>query len=84
MGGQNEGNSDIIGSLKKNSSSKLYQIVVYLSPKDYHRFHAPADIKILMRRAIEGGCGYVNEKALLKGKPVYEKNARVVVHGEWI
>jgi phosphatidylserine decarboxylase len=48
-----------------------------LGPGDYHRFHSPADIKVLKRKEIDGYHYAVNEGSITSGKKVYEKNARV-------
>ena len=41
--------------VKLNPENELYQIVVYLAPGDYHRFHAPTDFQINSRRHYPGG-----------------------------
>jgi len=55
----------------------LFQLVIYLAPGDYHRFHSPTDLKIIKRTPIDGDCDPVNERTILKGKPIYEKNGRM-------
>jgi phosphatidylserine decarboxylase len=52
-------------------------INLYLSPKNYHRFHAPCDIKILNKTLIPGKLYPVN--SLFQWLKVYTKNKRVVL-----
>ncbi len=70
-------------NLKLNKHNKLFQLIIYLAPGDYHRFHAPSDINILKRLRIDGRCDSVSERTLSKGKPIYEKNGRVTVTAKW-
>ena len=72
-----------IRKMKKNPGNKLYQVIFYLAPGDYHRFHCPADFLVSTREKIEGILLSVNERTLIKKKKVYEKNARVVLNGVW-
>lgn len=44
--------------LLHDQNNELYQFVVYLAPGDYHRFHAPADLKIKFRRHFQGTSGF--------------------------
>lgn len=70
-----------INKLKVNPSNKLYQVIFYLAPGDYHRFHSPTDFFVHTREKIEGLLLSVKEKTLIKKKKVYEKNCRLVVNG---
>ena len=72
-----------IQKMKKDPNNRLYQVILYLAPGDYHRFHCPADYSVEERRKIEGVLLSVNEKTLIKRKKVYEKNGRVVLNGNW-
>ena len=36
-----------IQSMKKNPQNKLQQVIFYLSPGDYHRFHSPANFEVV-------------------------------------
>lgn len=51
----------------------------YLSPRDYHRFHAPCDLEVVKIRFISGILLSVNEKSLQQNDAVFSKNKRVVL-----
>ena len=70
-------------ALKSKAGSRLFQLVIYLAPGDYHRFHSPVDMRIHKQVPIEGKCDSVSERTIAKGKPIYEKNGRVVVDGSY-
>lgn len=52
---------------------------LYLSPKDYHRFHAPCDAKVLYALHIPGALYPVNDPALATIDALFAKNERVVL-----
>ncbi len=54
---------------------------IYLSPGDYHRVHAPFDMRIDRIAYIPGKLYPVNEKSVLKISQLYCKNERVVLSG---
>jgi len=51
----------------------------YLSPKDYHRYHMPFDVKVLSLTYIPGKLYPVNMPLLKSKKNLYLENERVVV-----
>jgi len=53
-------------------------ITFYLSPKDYHRYHAPIDMKITKTVHIPGLLLPVNKTSLLKNCNLFIKNERVI------
>ena len=53
--------------------------VIYLSPKDYHRFHAPCDLKVADAYHIPGGFWPVNKKAVKNIENLFCINDRVVL-----
>lgn len=52
---------------------------IYLSPKDYHNYHAPCDMQILSLSYIPADLYSVSYKALLKVPNLYAKNERVIL-----
>lgn len=52
---------------------------IYLSPRDYHRYHAPCDIEILSALYVPGDLYSVSVKALEKVENLYALNERVVL-----
>jgi len=53
----------------------------YLSPQDYHRFHAPCDIEVERLIYIPGSLYPVNAPALKRWPKLFSKNERVVLEG---
>ena len=51
----------------------------YLSPKDYHRYHMPFDVKVLSLTYIPGKLYPVNMPLLKSKKNLYLENERVVI-----
>jgi len=74
---------EVLQGMKKDPKNKLYQIVLYLSPGDYHRYHSPCDYHIKSRNHIVGKLLPVKEKYVKTHTDVYEKNERVSIFGEW-
>lgn len=54
-------------------------INIYLSPKDYHRFHAPTDLIIKKIRFVKGALYPVNNIALKNIDNLFSKNKRVIL-----
>jgi phosphatidylserine decarboxylase len=54
----------------------------YLSPKDYHRYHMPMDLKILSLTHIPGKLYPVNFPLLRNKKDLFIENERVVIECE--
>lgn len=70
-------------NIKKNKENKLYSIIFYLSPGDYHRYHSPTAFKVKRRGHIVGHLWPVKEDYIEKNQGVYEDNERVCLFGEW-
>ncbi len=54
----------------------------YLSPKDYHRFHIPFDLKVISINYIKGALFPVNMPFLKRKKELFVENERVVIEVE--
>lgn len=54
----------------------------YLSPKDYHRYHMPTNLKVLKAVHIPGKFYPVNMPSLKKRVNLFVENERVVLHCE--
>ena len=74
---------DYVNSLLKNPDNRLYQLIIYLAPGNYHRFHSPTDWNIKFRRHFPGKLLSVNPKVLKFMRNLFSLNERVVYVGEW-
>jgi len=52
---------------------------IYLSPRDYHHYHAPCDLSVLQALYIPADLYSVAKKLLLKIPNLYAKNERVIL-----
>lgn len=57
-------------------------IVLYLSPANYHRVHAPFDMKINEILYIPGTLKSVRESRVMKAEELYCKNERIILNGD--
>lgn len=62
---------------------------IYLSPKDYHHYHAPCDLRLLSASYIPGALYSVSEHTLSRKPELYALNERVVLRcesasGAWV
>ena len=51
---------NFVAELKVDPSNQLYQIVIYLAPGDYHRYHSAAEFLVKKRRYYPGDLFSVN------------------------
>lgn len=65
--------------LKTKLESELNYLNIYLSPKDYHHYHAPCDMQILSAHYEPAKLYSVAKKWLLKVPNLYAKNERVIL-----
>lgn len=68
--------SELVG---ENLSENLSFINFYLSPRDYHRYHAPCNLQILELRHFGGVLLPVNQQSLKKNQNLFIQNERVVL-----
>lgn len=77
---------DFIGEMftqeEKNAVYDGTFLNFYLSPKDYHRYHIPTNLKVLKAVHIPGKFFPVNIPSLKKRINLFIENERVVIHCE--
>ncbi|KAK0166767.1 hypothetical protein PV327_004254 [Microctonus hyperodae] len=78
-----EDNDNYVKSLLMNPNNRLYQLIVYLAPGDYHRFHSATNWKIDSRRHFQGKLLSVNPRVASWLPDLFALNERVVYLGEW-
>lgn len=86
MLGVRDDNEKTIPALVKkvvDSGNKLFYMVIYLAPSDYHRFHAPAVCNAEYRRHIAGYLDPVKPAYVNRHKDVFKNNERVNLFGNW-
>ena len=66
-----------------SSPSKLYYLVVYLAPGDYHRFHSPVSWVCSTRRHFAGELFSVSPYLQRTLPGLFTLNERVVLLGRW-
>lgn len=64
---------------KNTSGVNLSYANIYLSPRDYHHYHAPCDLSVLQALYIPADLYSVAKKFLLKIPNLYAKNERVIL-----
>ncbi|MBR8462574.1 phosphatidylserine decarboxylase [Campylobacter sp. faydin G-24] len=75
--------AELLGYEAGEDLSNSYDFAnIYLSPKDYHRYHAPCDINIKKAIYIPGRLYSVAVKWLKKVDSLYTKNERVALECE--
>ena len=64
---------------ENTSGANLSYANIYLSPRDYHHYHAPCDLSVLQALYIPADLYSVAKKLLLKIPNLYVKNERVIL-----
>jgi phosphatidylserine decarboxylase len=65
----------------QEKGNKLFYMVIYLAPSDYHRFHTPSFYHADFRRHIVGYLDPVKPSYVNKHKDVFKNNERVNLFG---
>lgn len=65
------------------SAKNVFAGVFYLSPADYHSFHAPAAFSVERAEYVHGDCWPVNDTFMPKIGGLLAKNERVVLSGSY-
>lgn len=77
---------ELLGNLIPHDSKKKIEegdfINFYLSPKDYHRYHVPTNLKVIRALHIPGRFYPVNIPSLKKRLNLFIENERVVIECE--
>lgn len=74
--------SQLLNSTFDGGEEELSYANIYLSPRDYHRYHAPCDMRVLSALYIPGDLYSVSVDALKKVENLYARNERVVLKCE--
>lgn len=85
LGVRDDQEKSIPALIKKvlEKGNKLFYMVIYLAPSDYHRFHSPAIFNAEHRRHIAGYLDPVKPSYVNKHKDVFKNNERVNLFGNW-
>ena len=69
----------LLGVNATNLAQNLYYANLYLSPRDYHRYHAPIDMFVESVVHFKGALLPVHQKSLNKNQNLFIRNERVVL-----
>lgn len=85
LGVRDEEDKTVPGLIKNvlDRGNKLFYMVIYLAPSDYHRFHSAAIFNAEYRRHIAGYLDPVKPAYVNKHKDVFKNNERVNLFGKW-
>ena len=73
--------AELLGVAMANAYLDGFYAIIYLSPRDYHRFHAPFACEIDAVRTIAGGYDPVNRLGRMANEALYARNTRIVFEG---
>ncbi|XP_065831067.1 phosphatidylserine decarboxylase proenzyme, mitochondrial-like isoform X2 [Oscarella lobularis] len=66
-----------------SSDHELFHCVIYLSPGDYHHFHAPTELEVTERRHFPGSLISTAPFVVRLIKGLFSFNERVALLGQW-
>ncbi|KAJ3124041.1 phosphatidylserine decarboxylase 1 [Nowakowskiella sp. JEL0407] len=72
-----------IDESERPTGKEKYYCVIYLSPGDYHRFHAPTDWVVEKRRHFVGELFSVSPYLVKQLQNLFAVNERVALFGKW-
>ena len=78
-GASRETNAEDAQCCENTKGVNLSYANIYLSPRDYHHYHAPCDLGVLQALYIPADLYSVAKKFLLKIPNLYAKNERVIL-----
>lgn len=78
----NSGVKEMVEKVKERGNKLMFS-VIYLSPADYHHFHAPVCHTADYRRHIAGNLTLVRGSYSSKHPETYRTNERVSIFGRW-
>lgn len=70
-------------SITLKAHHRLYSVVIYLAPGDYHRFHSPTNWTVQRRRHFSGRLFSVRPAFVASFADLFAINERVVYEGQW-
>lgn len=76
---ENKNGDENLNNKQVVQKNELDYANIYLSPRDYHRYHAPCDMQILSALYLPGDLYSVSIGALKRISNLYAKNERVVL-----
>lgn len=71
--------SALLGVAERDLPTNLYYANLYLSPRDYHRYHAPCDMFVESITHFKGTLKPVHKKSLNSNQNLFIRNERVVL-----
>lgn len=75
--------ADNSGHSHPKDAKKLFHIIIYLAPGDYHRYHSPADWTVTKRNHFPGELLSVAPAVAEMIAGLFSYNERVVLLGSW-